>query len=78
MLEEGKCSAEGKELKSHIQEALENNCAKCTNAQKSGTKKVIGHLINNENEYWEKLTAKYDPQHKYSVKYEKDLKTVSA
>ncbi|OWR52662.1 chemosensory protein [Danaus plexippus plexippus] len=74
ILEEGRCSADGKELKSHIKEALENDCAKCTKAQQDGTKKVIGHLINKENDYWQQLVEKYDPEHKYVEKYEKELR----
>ncbi|CAH2042431.1 unnamed protein product, partial [Iphiclides podalirius] len=78
ILDEGKCSPDGKELKSHIKEALENYCEKCTDAQKSGTRRVIGHLINNEKGYWNQLTAKYDPERKYVVKYESELRKVSA
>nr|APG32551.1 chemosensory protein [Conogethes punctiferalis] len=78
ILEQGKCSPEGRELKSHIREALENYCAKCTEIQRNGTRFVIGHLINNEAEYWAQLTAKYDPQHKYVSKYENELRTVKA
>ncbi|CAK1552546.1 unnamed protein product [Leptosia nina] len=78
MLDEGKCSPEGKELKAHIKEALEQNCDKCTAAQKSGTRRVIGHLINKKADYWEQLKAKYDPEHKYVLKYEAELRTVVA
>nr|AOG12900.1 chemosensory protein [Eogystia hippophaecolus] len=78
ILEQGKCSPEGKELKSHIQEALENYCAKCTETQRNGTRRVIGHLINNEEEYWGQLKAKYDPTNKYVTKYEDDLRSVKA
>nr|AIX97840.1 chemosensory protein [Cnaphalocrocis medinalis] len=78
MLEQGKCSPEGKELRSHIKEALENYCGKCTETQRDGTRRVIGHLINNEPDYWSQLTVKYDPDHKYVTKYEKELKTVVA
>ncbi|XP_045452577.1 allergen Tha p 1-like [Melitaea cinxia] len=74
ILDEGKCSADGRELKSHLEEALENDCAKCTDAQKKGTKKVIRHLINNEPDYWSQIVAKYDPEHKYSVKFEEEYK----
>ncbi|XP_068620584.1 uncharacterized protein [Battus philenor] len=78
ILDEGKCSPDGKELKAHIKEALENNCEKCTDTQKSGTRRVIGHLINNEKEYWTKLSEKYDPERKYVVKYENELAKISA
>ncbi|GBP07785.1 Ejaculatory bulb-specific protein 3 [Eumeta japonica] len=74
VLDQGKCSPEGKELKSHIREALENNCGKCTNAQRNGTRKVIEHLINHEEDYWNELRAKYDPQSKYVTKYETELR----
>ncbi|XP_022112594.2 uncharacterized protein LOC110991530 [Pieris rapae] len=78
ILEQGKCSPDGKELKAHIREALVSNCAKCTDTQKSGTRRVIGHLINKQAAYWEQLKAKYDPDHKFVLKYEKELRTVAA
>ncbi|CAB3231653.1 unnamed protein product [Arctia plantaginis] len=75
-LELGKCSPEGKELKSHIKEALETYCEKCTKAQQSGTRRVIAHLINKEPQYWKQLTAKYDKDNKYTAKYEAELKII--
>ncbi|CAH2089572.1 unnamed protein product [Euphydryas editha] len=78
ILDEGRCSPEGKELKSHIQEALENYCGKCTDAQKKGTRVVISHFINNEPDFWNQLTTKYDPQKKYVAKYEEQLKSIKA
>ena len=78
VLDQGKCSPEGKELKSHIQEALENYCAKCNEVQKTKTRQVLRHLINNEADYWAQLTAKYDPERKYVKKYEDELKTLKA
>ncbi|CAG9795821.1 unnamed protein product [Diatraea saccharalis] len=74
-LDKGKCTPEGKELKSHIKEALETRCAKCTEAQVRGTRLVIGHLINHEQEFWHQLTAKYDPAGQYTKRYEQELKT---
>uniref|UniRef100_A0A2A4JPQ2 Chemosensory protein n=3 Tax=Heliothis virescens TaxID=7102 RepID=A0A2A4JPQ2_HELVI len=78
ILDQGKCAPDAKELKEHIIEALENECGKCTEAQKKGTRRVIGHLINNEADYWNELTAKFDPEKKYVQKYEKELKEVKA
>ncbi|PZC77867.1 allergen Tha p 1 [Helicoverpa armigera] len=78
MLDQGKCAPDAKELKEHIKEALENECGKCTEAQKKGTRRVIGHLINHEADFWNELTAKYDPERKYTTKYEKELKEVKA
>ncbi|CAG9795817.1 unnamed protein product [Diatraea saccharalis] len=78
VLAQGKCSPDGKELRSHIREALENYCAKCTDVQKTSTRKVIGHLINHEQEYWQKLVDKYDPEKKYVKKYEDELTAAKA
>lgn len=60
----------------HIQEALETYCKLCTDTQKDGTRRVIGHLINHEDDYWKQLTVKYDPSRKYVEKYESELRTV--
>nr|WIW78335.1 chemosensory protein 2 [Heliconius charithonia] len=78
VLEKGKCTNEGRELKSHIKDALETKCSKCTEVQRKGTETVIGHLINHEEDYWNQLVVKYDPERKYVVKYEKELRSVKA
>lgn len=54
----------------HMKEAMETDCAKCTEAQKNGTRLVIKHLINEEPALWEELKAKLDPTGKFSAKYE--------
>ncbi|XP_028163103.1 allergen Tha p 1-like [Ostrinia furnacalis] len=74
VLEEGKCTPPGKELKSHIKEALETHCGQCTENQKRGSRQVIAHLINHEPEYWKKLTNKYDPTGKFTKMYENELR----
>uniref|UniRef100_A0AAU6R561 Chemosensory protein 5-like protein n=1 Tax=Antheraea pernyi TaxID=7119 RepID=A0AAU6R561_ANTPE len=73
ILDQGKCTPEGKELRSHIQEAIETDCAKCTEAQRSGTDEVIGHLVVEEPEYWGELTAKFDPTGRYVKAHEAEL-----
>nr|AOG12898.1 chemosensory protein [Eogystia hippophaecolus] len=70
VLDKGKCSPEGKELRDNVEEALQTGCAKCTEAQDKGASRVIEHLIKNEKEIWGELTAKYDPEGKYRKKYE--------
>ncbi|CAG5049097.1 unnamed protein product [Parnassius apollo] len=75
VLEIGKCSPEGRELKSHIREALANNCARCTEPQRRSTLLVIAHLVNSEPDYWKQLTEKYDRDHKYAKRYEAQLNT---
>ncbi|XP_022112597.2 allergen Tha p 1-like [Pieris rapae] len=72
--DEGKCTPDGKELKKHIKEALQEDCAKCTTFQKNNSNRVMAKVINEEPAYWEKIKAKYDPQNAFSSKYEKDLK----
>ncbi|CAB3231655.1 unnamed protein product [Arctia plantaginis] len=70
IMDHGKCTAEGKELKDHLQEAIETGCAKCTENQEKGSYKVIEHLIKNEIKIWRELTAKFDPKGTYRKKYE--------
>lgn len=65
-------------LPAHIKEALETYCEKCNAIQREKTREVIAYLIHHENASWVKLTEKYDPTHKYTKKYEDELKTVSA
>ncbi|NP_001296023.1 ejaculatory bulb-specific protein 3-like precursor [Plutella xylostella] len=77
-LDHGRCSPEAKELKSHIKEALENNCAKCTDKQKPAVRKVIAHLINHKPAEWRQLSDKYDPAGKYTAQYEDQLRAVKA
>ncbi|XP_049963300.1 ejaculatory bulb-specific protein 3-like [Schistocerca serialis cubense] len=72
LLEDGdaNCTADGKELKRIIPDALSSECAKCNDKQKEGTKKVLKHLINHKPDVWAQLKAKYDPDGTYSKKYE--------
>nr|ALT31611.1 chemosensory protein 29 [Cnaphalocrocis medinalis] len=76
VLDKGKCTNEGKELKSHIIEALQNGCSKCTKAQREGMRRVIRHLIKYEKGYWQELVEKYDPDRVFTQKYEKELNSI--
>jgi len=53
-----------------LPDALETDCSKCSEKQKSSSTKVIHFLIDNKKEDWEKLEAKYDPSGAYRIKYE--------
>nr|QKK82665.1 chemosensory protein [Histia rhodope] len=75
-LDKATCTAEGKELKSHIKDALQNRCTKCTEPQKMKGRRAIKHLINEEPELWSALTDHYDPTKIYTVQYEKELKEI--
>ncbi|KDR22555.1 Ejaculatory bulb-specific protein 3 [Zootermopsis nevadensis] len=73
----GKCSPEGAELKSHITDALENDCGKCSDSQRGMVEKVIRHLFNEKTELWKQLQEKYDPENKYATKYGDRLKKIT-
>ncbi|XP_053615073.1 ejaculatory bulb-specific protein 3 [Plodia interpunctella] len=70
ILDEGRCTPEGKELKVHIKDAMQTACSKCTPVQKSKARKVVKHIQTNEEDYWKKLIAKYDPDNQYRSIYE--------
>jgi hypothetical protein len=53
-----------------LPDALETDCSRCSEKQKSGSTKVIHFLIDNKKQDWEKLEAKYDPSGAYRIKYE--------
>jgi hypothetical protein len=53
-----------------LPDALETDCSKCSDKQKSASTKVIHFLIDNKKEEWEKLEAKYDPTGAYRIKYQ--------
>ncbi|KAK7865711.1 hypothetical protein R5R35_005506 [Gryllus longicercus] len=71
------CTADGKELKKSIPDALTNDCAKCTNFQKNGSGKVIKHLRENKPADWQRLQAKYDPEDVYMTKFAENRKASS-
>nr|QRF70959.1 chemosensory protein [Semiothisa cinerearia] len=74
VMERGKCSPEGKELKEHLQDAIETGCEKCTETQEKGAYTVIEHLIKSELDIWREITAKFDPEGKWRKKYEERAK----
>lgn len=70
MLDEGSCTAEGRELKKTLPDALATGCAKCNNDQKAYAEKVINHLKTKRPNDWNRLVAKYDPQRQYQKRFE--------
>ncbi|XP_075215742.1 ejaculatory bulb-specific protein 3-like [Lycorma delicatula] len=73
ILDKGPCSPDGKELKKHIPDAVKTKCAKCTDKQKEGAKKVIRHLIEKRPNDWEQLKKKFDPTGEAFDAYKKEL-----
>ncbi|XP_069685715.1 ejaculatory bulb-specific protein 3-like [Periplaneta americana] len=74
MLDNGPCTPDAAELKKTLPDALETDCSKCSEKQKTASTKVIHYLIDNKKEDWAKLEAKYDPEGSYRIKYEAELR----
>ncbi|XP_049831162.1 ejaculatory bulb-specific protein 3-like [Schistocerca gregaria] len=74
LMERGPCTADGRELKDNLPDALQTDCSKCSEKQKDGAEKVVNFLIENRPDQWKELEAKYDPTGIYKRKYEARLK----
>ncbi|PSN51556.1 Ejaculatory bulb-specific protein 3 [Blattella germanica] len=74
LMDKGRCTPDGEELKKSVPDALENDCSKCSEKQKEGTKKVLKYLIKDKPQQWDELIAKYDPTGDYKKKYEEKYK----
>nr|AII01016.1 chemosensory protein [Dendrolimus houi] len=71
-LDIGPCTPEGKEVRSHLEEALQNGCEECTEKQKEGIEYCIRYMIEKKPEQWKSLCDKFDPTGKYKKQYEKE------
>ncbi|XP_066259551.1 ejaculatory bulb-specific protein 3-like [Euwallacea similis] len=74
LLEKGKCTPDGAELKRVLPDALHTECSKCSETQKKGSRKIMRHLIDNKPEWWKELEAKYDKEGSYKKTYREELK----
>ncbi|XP_067629049.1 ejaculatory bulb-specific protein 3 [Eurosta solidaginis] len=72
LIDAGKCTPEGRELKKSLPDALKTECSKCSEKQKQNTDKVIRYIIDNKPAEWEQLQKKYDPDSIYVTKYKKE------
>ncbi|XP_055542307.1 ejaculatory bulb-specific protein 3-like [Wyeomyia smithii] len=72
LMDEGACTPDVNELKRSLPDALENDCAKCSEKQKTQSTKVIKNLTEKRPEQWKLLKAKYDPNNKYVERYAED------
>ncbi|XP_055637025.1 ejaculatory bulb-specific protein 3-like [Toxorhynchites rutilus septentrionalis] len=72
MMDEGPCTPDGKELKRILPEALQTNCEKCSESQRTDAIKVINYVIDKRPEQWKALQAKYDPENIYAEKYREE------
>lgn len=75
LLDKGKCTPDGSELKRVLPDALVTNCSKCSEKQRTGTEKVLKYLIEKRPTQWDVLQKKYDPENVYTTKFREDAKT---
>ncbi|XP_067004750.1 ejaculatory bulb-specific protein 3 [Anabrus simplex] len=64
-----KCPEDVKALKSILPEALETNCAKCSEKQKQTMREIAVYLKKNHPADFEKLAEKYDPDGIYRARH---------
>lgn len=69
LLDKGRCTPEGKELKRLLPDALQTNCLKCTDKQREGVDYVLKFMINSKKDEWAELQKKFDPDNTYTTKY---------
>ncbi|XP_055374405.1 ejaculatory bulb-specific protein 3 [Condylostylus longicornis] len=74
LLDKGKCTPDGRELKRVLPDALKTECSKCSERQKQGVERVLKFLIDNKQVEWKDLSAKYDPEGIYVKKYEAEAR----
>ncbi|KFB39470.1 hypothetical protein ZHAS_00006964 [Anopheles sinensis] len=74
LLDEGRCTPDGNELKRILPDALQTDCAKCSEKQRSGAIRVLNYLIQNRPTQWAVLQKKYDPENQYVEKYREQAK----
>nr|ACZ58023.1 chemosensory protein 5 [Adelphocoris lineolatus] len=74
LLGQGKCTPEARELRDKLPEALQTNCARCSERQASESHRVIRFLIQNRQEDFKLLEAKYDPSGLYFKRFEEETK----
>ncbi|KAJ8717922.1 hypothetical protein PYW07_005852 [Mythimna separata] len=75
LMDNGPCTADGKELKKNIPDAIENDCKKCTDRQRDGSDRVMHYLIDHRPDDWVKLEEKYNSDGSYKMKYLLSKKT---
>ncbi|KAI5746101.1 hypothetical protein M8J76_017306 [Diaphorina citri] len=78
LLDKGKCSPDGQELKNKLPDAIATECKSCSEKQKEGSKRIFKYLIDNKPEQWAELEKKFDPNGTYKAKYQKELSDLKA
>nr|UMT69259.1 chemosensory protein 7 [Ophraella communa] len=73
LMDRGKCTPDGKEVRDNISDALETDCGKCSEKQRTGSMKVIKFLVQNKRPMFDELSAKYDPNGNYRTKHKEEF-----
>ncbi|CAH0550940.1 unnamed protein product [Brassicogethes aeneus] len=74
LMDRGRCTPDAMELKIVLPDALQNDCAKCSEEQQKSGKKVVNFMIKNKPNEWKELEQKYDPEGIYKKKYDEEIK----
>ncbi|XP_054277651.1 ejaculatory bulb-specific protein 3-like [Macrosteles quadrilineatus] len=69
LMDESGCTPDIAELKKALPDALQTDCAKCSDKQKAGAKKVLKFIYEKKPDHFAKLEKKYDPEGIYRNKY---------
>jgi hypothetical protein len=69
LLDRTPCTPDAAELKKNLPDALEHDCAGCSEVQKNAADKISHHLIDNKPDDWKLMEDKYDPTGAYRRRY---------
>lgn len=72
LLDEGRCTPDGNELKRLLPDALETACAKCSDKQRRAGVRAAKYLSENRPTELKALRTRFDPENKYFNQYVKD------
>ncbi|CAG9763969.1 unnamed protein product [Ceutorhynchus assimilis] len=76
LMDRGRCTPVGSEIKKNLPDSLENECQKCSEKQKNIGKKILKYMIEQKREMFDEVEKKYDPNGVYRKRYEADLKKI--
>ncbi|XP_050423215.1 uncharacterized protein LOC126834994 [Adelges cooleyi] len=77
LMDQGKCTPEGEELKRWIPDAMDNNCKDCSEKQRQGAEKIIKFMAEKKKDMWKKLEEKYDPDGTFRERYKDEAKRLN-
>lgn len=68
-LDNGPCSPEAKNIKRMVPDAIQNDCAHCTELQRKVIEKMMCYLNNHQPDILKEVAAKFDPNGEYMKHY---------